>query len=144
MIKREEEKDSTITATVSEMFVGEQYILFRYKTINDVRLVYVPPRNIGEFGGESDNWVWPRHNGDFSFVRAYVAADGSSAKYSEDNVPYQPKKFLQVNPNGVNEEDFVFILGYPGRTYKHQPSQFLTISRKISIALYSGLILLVN
>ncbi|MBK7631320.1 MAG: S46 family peptidase [Ignavibacteriales bacterium] len=133
IVKREEEKDSTIAAVVSEMFVGEQYVLFRYKTINDVRLVYVPPRTIGEFGGESDNWVWPRHNGDFSFVRAYVAPDGSSAKYSENNVPYHPKKFLQVNPNGVNEEDFVFILGYPGRTYKHQPSQFLMMQEKFQL-----------
>jgi hypothetical protein len=133
IIEREEKKDSTIKAEVSEMFVGEQYVLFRYKTINDVRLVYVPPRTIGEFGGESDNWVWPRHNGDFSFVRAYVAPNGSSAKYSEENVPYQPKKFLQVNPNGVNEEDFVFILGYPGRTFKHQPSQFLMMQEKYQL-----------
>ena len=144
IVKREEEKDSTITATVSEMFVGEQYILFRYKMINDVRLVYVPPRTIGEFGGESDNWVWPRHNGDFSFVRAYVAPNGSSAKYSEENIPYQPKKFLQVNPNGVNEEDFVFILGYPGRTFKHQPSQFLIMQEKYQLPyiqdIYSWLI----
>lgn len=133
IVEREEKKDSTIKAEVSEMFVGEQYILFRYKTINDVRLVYVPPRTIGEFGGESDNWIWPRHNGDFSFVRAYVAPNGSSAKYSEKNVPYQPKKFLQVNPNGVNEEDFVFILGYPGRTFKHQPSQFLMMQEKYQL-----------
>lgn len=133
IVEREEKNDSTIKAEVSEMFVGEQYVLFRYKTINDVRLVYVPPRSIGEFGGESDNWIWPRHNGDFSFVRAYVAPDGSSAKYSEDNVPYQPKKFLEVNPNGVNEEDFVFILGYPGRTFKHQPSQFLTMQEKYQL-----------
>lgn len=133
IVKREQEKDSTITAEVSEMFVGEQYILFRYKTINDVRLVYVPPRTIGEFGGESDNWVWPRHNGDFSFVRAYIAPDGSSAKYSKENIPYKPKKFLQVNPNGVNEDDFVFVLGYPGRTYKHQPSQFLMMQEKYQL-----------
>jgi hypothetical protein len=133
IVEREEEKDSTIKAEVSEMFVGEQYVLFRYKIINDVRLVYVPPRSIGEFGGESDNWVWPRHNGDFSFVRAYVAPDGSSAKYSVSNVPYQPKKFLQVNANGVNEDDFVFILGYPGRTFKHQPSQFLMMQEKYQL-----------
>ena len=133
IVEREEKQDSTIKAEVSEMFVGEQYILFRYKTINDVRLVYVPPRTIGEFGGETDNWVWPRHNGDFSFVRAYVAPNGSSAKYSEENVPYQPKKFLQVNANGVNEEDFVFILGYPGRTFKHQPSQFLMMQEKYQL-----------
>lgn len=133
IIKREQEKDSAITAEVSEMFVGEQYILFRYKTINDIRLVYVPPRTIGEFGGEADNWIWPRHNGDFSFVRAYVAPNGSSAKYSESNVPYKPKKFLLVNPNGVNEEDFVFVLGYPGRTFKHQPSQFLIMQEKFQL-----------
>lgn len=133
IIDREQKKDSTIIADVSEMLVGEQYILFRYKTINDIRLVYVPPRSIGEFGGESDNWVWPRHNGDFSFVRAYVAPNGTSAKYAKGNIPYHPKKFLQVNPNGVNEEDFVFILGYPGRTFKHQPSQFLIMQEKYQL-----------
>jgi hypothetical protein len=133
IVEREQKKDSTIIASVSEMFVGEQYVLFRYKTINDVRLVYVPPRTIGEFGGESDNWVWPRHNGDFSFVRAYAAPNGSSAKYSEENVPYQPKRFLQVNPKGIEEEDFVFILGYPGRTFKHQPSQFLIMQEKYQL-----------
>lgn len=133
IVEREEKKDTTIKAEVSEMFVGEQYVLFRYKTINDVRLVYVPPRTIGEFGGESDNWIWPRHNGDFSFVRAYVAPNGSAATYSKDNVPYKPKKFLTVNPNGVNEEDFVFILGYPGRTFKHMPSQFLIMQQKYQL-----------
>ena len=133
IITREQEKDSTIIADVSEMFVGEQYILFRYKTINDIRLVYVPPRTIGEFGGESDNWVWPRHNGDFSFVRAYISPDGSSSKYSENNVPYHPKKFLRVNPKGIDDGDFVFILGYPGRTYKHQPSQFLIMQEKYQL-----------
>lgn len=133
IVEREEKKDSTIKAEVSEMFVGEQYVLFRYKTINDVRLVYVPPRTIGEFGGESDNWIWPRHNGDFSFVRAYVSPNGSSATYSKDNVPYKPKKFLTINPNGVNEEDFVFILGYPGRTFKHMPSQFLIMQQKYQL-----------
>lgn len=125
IVKREEEKDSTIKAEVSEMFVGESYVLFRYQIINDVRIVYAPPRSIGEFGGESDNWVWPRHTGDFSFLRAYVAPDGSPAKYSEDNVPFKPKKHLQVNADGVDENDFVFLLGYPGRTFKHQPSHFI-------------------
>src|SRR5690606_6931216 len=101
-----ERQDRTIKAEVSEMFMGKSYVLFRYKTIEDVRLVYVPRQDIGEFGGETDNWVWPRHTGDFSFLRAYVAPDGSSAKYSKDNVPYTPKKFLRVNPKGVDEEDF--------------------------------------
>ncbi len=144
IVTREQEKDSTIEAEVSEMFVGETYILFRYKVIKDLRLVYVPPRAIGEFGGESDNWVWPRHNGDFSFMRAYVAPDGSSAEYSEKNVPYHPKKFIQVNPKGVDDGDFVFILGYPARTFKHQPSQFLKYQYEFQLPyiqeLYSGLI----
>jgi hypothetical protein len=125
IIKREQEKDSTVEAEVSEMFVGETYVLFRYKVIKDVRLVYAPPRAIGEFGGESDNWVWPRHNGDFAFMRAYVAPDGSSAEYSKNNVPFHPAKFIKVNPEGASEGDFVFILGYPAKTYKQQPSLFL-------------------
>ncbi len=120
-----EKKDPTIKAEVSEMFIGKTYVLFRYKTIEDVRLVYIPNRQIGEFGGETDNWVWPRHTGDYSFMRAYVGKDGKPAKYSKDNVPYTPKKSLKVNPNGTNEEDFVFILGYPGRTFRHRPAQFI-------------------
>lgn len=133
IVLEEEKKDSTIKAEVSEMFAGQSYVLFRYKTINDIRLVYVPPRAIGEFGGESDNWVWPRHTGDFSFLRAYVAPDGSPATFSKDNVPYHPKKYLTVNPNGVDEDDFVFILGYPGRTFKNQPAQFLVYQQKYQL-----------
>jgi len=123
--KRESDPDNSIEASVSEMFIGKTYILFHYRMIKDVRLVYAPPRAIGEFGGETDNWVWPRHTGDFTFMRAYVAPDGSAAEYSEENVPYSPKKYLKVNPNGVNEGDFLFILGYPARTFRHQPADFL-------------------
>ncbi|MCF8241252.1 MAG: S46 family peptidase [Melioribacteraceae bacterium] len=119
------DEENSIEARVSEMFIGKTYILFKYRTMKDVRLVYAPPQAIGNFGGETDNWIWPRHTGDFSFMRAYVAPDGSSAEYSEDNVPYTPKRYLKVNAGGVDEDDFVFILGYPGRTYRHQPSQFL-------------------
>lgn len=119
------DKENSIEASVSEMFAGQSYILFKYRIIEDVRLVYVPPRTIGEFGGERDNWMWPRHTGDFTFMRAYVAPDGSSAEYSEENVPFKPKKHLVVNPKGVDEGDFAFILGYPGKTYRNQPSQFL-------------------
>ena len=117
------------THEVSEMFVGRSYVLFHYQTIQDIRMVYVPPRNIGEFGGESDNWMWPRHNGDFAFVRAYVAPDGSGAAYSKDNVPFKPANHLKVNPNGAQEEDFVFIMGYPGRTFRHYPAAFLEYQR---------------
>ena len=130
LAKEAEAKDPTIKAEVSEMFIGKTYVLFKYKTIEDVRLVYIPRQNIGEFGGETDNWVWPRHTGDFSFLRAYVAPDGKSAKYAKENVPYKPKKHLKVNPNGVNENDFVFILGYPGRTFRHRPAQYIEYQQK--------------
>lgn len=125
-----EKKDPSIKAEVSEMFIGKSYVLFRYKTILDVRLVYVPNRKIGEYGGETDNWVWPRHTGDYSFMRAYVSKDGKPAKYSKDNIPYTPKKFLKVNPAGTTEEDFVFILGYPGKTFRHRPAQFIAYQQK--------------
>lgn len=134
-----EKKDPTIKAEVSEMFIGKSYVLFRYKTIQDVRLVYVPNRQIGEFGGETDNWVWPRHTGDYSFMRAYVSKDGKPAKYSKDNVPYTPKKFLKVNAHGTNEEDFVFILGYPGKTYRHRPAQFIEYQAKYVLPYTSDL-----
>ncbi len=144
IVKKEEKKNPSLEAQVSEMFIGETYILFRYKVIKDVRLVYVPQRAIGEFGGEADNWVWPRHSGDFSFMRAYVAPDGSAAEYSKNNVPYHPKKFIQVNPKGVEEGDFIFLLGYPARTYKHQPSDFLEYQYEYQLPyiqqLYSWLI----
>ena len=130
MVIEAEKKDPTIKAEVSEMFIGKTYVLFRYKMILDVRLVYIPNRKIGEYGGETDNWVWPRHTGDYSFMRAYVAKDGSPAKYSKNNVPYTPKKFLKVNPNGTNEEDFVFILGYPGKTFRHRPAAFINYQQK--------------
>lgn len=128
-----------ITAQVSEMFIGKTYVLFKYRVIRDLRLVYAPPRTIGEFGGESDNWVWPRHTGDFSFYRAYVAPDGSSAPYSKDNVPFKPKKFLQVSAKGVEEGDFLFVLGYPGRTFRHYPSQYVDYQYKYQLPYVSDL-----
>lgn len=134
-----EQKDPSIKAEVSEMFIGKSYVLFRYKTILDVRLVYVPNRKIGEFGGETDNWVWPRHTGDYSFMRAYIGKDGKPAKYSKENIPYTPKKFLKVNANGTNEEDFVFILGYPGKTYRHRPAQFIAYQEKFVLPYVSAL-----
>src|SRR5690606_12246518 len=137
--KRAEAEDSSIRAEVSEMFIGKSYVLFRYKTIEDVRLVYIPRQDIGEFGGETDNWVWPRHTGDFSFLRAYVAPDGSSAKYAEENIPYQPKKHLKINANGVDENDFVFILGYPGRTFRHRPAPYIEYQERFLLPYTSAL-----
>ncbi|MBN1639099.1 MAG: S46 family peptidase, partial [Ignavibacteriales bacterium] len=127
----------SIEAEVSEMFTGKSYVLFKYRLIEDVRLVYAPPITIGNFGGETDNWVWPRHTGDFTFMRAYVAPDGKSAKYSKNNIPFKPKRHLKVNPNGVQEGDFIFILGYPGRTYRHKPAEFLTYQEKYLLPFYS-------
>lgn len=137
--KRAESENPNIKAEVSEMFIGKSYVLFHYKTIEDVRLVYIPRQDIGEFGGETDNWVWPRHTGDFSFLRAYVAPDGSSAKYAKENVPYNPKKHLTVNPKGVEENDFVFILGYPGRTFRHRPAQYITYQQEFLLPYTSEL-----
>lgn len=134
-----EKNDPSIKAEVSEMFMGKSYVLFKYKTILDVRLVYVPNRKVGEYGGETDNWVWPRHTGDYSFMRAYVAKDGKPSKYSKDNVPYTPKKFLKVNPSGTTEEDFVFILGYPGKTFRHRPAQFIEYQQKFLLPYTSEL-----
>lgn len=112
-------------AEVNEMFLGKTYVLFTYTYLKDVRLVYAPPQSIGNYGGEEDNWMWPRHSGDFSFMRAYVAPDGSAAEYSPDNVPYRPRQVLEVAGEGVAENDFVFIFGYPGTTYRHRSASFL-------------------
>jgi hypothetical protein len=118
-------------AEISEMFAGKTYMLFIYTFMKDVRLVYVPPRSIGEFGGEDDNWAWPRHTGDFSFLRVYVGPDGNPADYSTSNIPYHPKKYLKVAPQGAEENDPVFILGYPGRTFRHRTSHFLSFENDI-------------
>ncbi|MGN6103589.1 MAG: S46 family peptidase [Kofleriaceae bacterium] len=111
------EKDRPgIRCQVSGFFRGGQYILIENLEIRDVRLVYVPARSVGNYGGEIDNWAWPRHTGDFSFYRAYVGKDGKPADYSPDNVPFQPKHFLKVSDKGLRPNDFVMITGYPGST----------------------------
>lgn len=98
---------------------GNTWRLFRNIEIRDVRLVYAPPGGIGNFGGEIDNWMWPRHSGDFAFYRAYVGADGKPAVFSEDNVPYQPKHWLEFADKPLREGDFVMVAGYPDRTSRH-------------------------
>jgi len=118
-------------AEVAEMFPGKTYVLFVYTYLKDVRLVYVPPLSVGNFGGDADNWVWPRHTVDFSFLRAYVGPDGAPAAYSEQNVPYHPRKHLKVAPDGANEGDFIFIFGYPGTTYRHRTSHYLDYELRI-------------
>jgi Peptidase S46 len=131
IINETEKSNPDKRAEIAEMFTGKSYILFIYTFLKDVRLVYIPPRSIGEFGGENDNWVWPRHTGDFSFIRAYVAPDGKPADYSKDNVPFHPKNFLKIGFDGVNDEDPVFILGYPGRTFRHRTASYLAFEEDI-------------
>ncbi len=97
---------------------GLQYVLVDTLELTDVRLVYAPPRAIGEYGGEIDNWSWPRHAGDFAIARAYVGPDGNPAPYSAANVPYKPEQFLPLSRRGVSEGDFVMVMGYPGVTYR--------------------------
>ncbi|MGC6448051.1 MAG: S46 family peptidase [Rubripirellula sp.] len=128
-----EQRNPGQRAEVAEMFAGKTYVLFLYTFIKDVRLVFAPPASVGNYGGEIDNWEWPRHTGDFSFMRAYVAPDGSTAEYSEENVPYQPKRFIQVEPKGVDENDFVMLIGYPGRTSRHKTASFLEYEQNVRL-----------
>jgi hypothetical protein len=108
-----------LRCTLASMYSGNAYYLYTFKQIRDVRLVYAPPQDLGNFGGETDNWMWPRHTCDFSFLRAYVASDGTAADYSPSNVPYKPRAWLKVSLDGFKEGDFTFVMGYPGRTYRN-------------------------
>jgi hypothetical protein len=131
--KQAEEEHPGMRAEVAEMFAGRTYFLFLYTYLKDVRLVFAPPASVGNFGGEVDNWEWPRHTGDFSFMRAYTAPDGSSADYSPNNVPYRPKQYIPVAREGVDEGDFVFLLGYPGRTARHKTASFLEYEQGVRL-----------
>jgi hypothetical protein len=111
-----------ISAQVAGMYNGKQYILFVYKRFDDVRVAYVPPQGIGNYGGDIDNFMWPRHTGDFSFLRIYMAPDGTGRKYHEDNVPYKPEYWLKVAKQGLKEGDQTFIMGYPGSTVRYRTS----------------------
>ena len=109
-------KDTHFNARVTSFFGGNEYYLFVYETFTDIRLVGAPPESIGKFGADTDNWMWPRHTGDFSMFRVYTSPDGKPAEYSEENVPLKSKHFLPVNIAGVEKNDFAMIMGYPGGT----------------------------
>ncbi|MBW8310829.1 MAG: S46 family peptidase [Rhizobium sp.] len=113
------ESEAGYRCTLYSFFSGQTYRLFRQIEIKDVRLVYAPPGSIGNYGGEVDNWMWPRHTGDFSFYRAYVGKDGKPAAYSEDNVPFKPTQYLRLAKGGVEAGDFVMVAGYPGTTNRY-------------------------
>lgn len=110
-------------ASVEALFYGNQYFLFTYEVFEDVRLVFAPPSAIGKFGGDTDNWMWPRHTGDFSIFRVYASKDNKPAKYSADNVPYTPKKSFTISLKGMKDGDFTFVYGFPGRTTQYLHSE---------------------
>lgn len=114
------EKDEGYRCQVYSFHGGLEYYLVKQLEIRDVRLVYNPAGSVGKYGGDVDNWMWPRHTGDFSFYRAYVSKTGKPAEFSADNVPYEPKSFLKVSAKGVSEGDFVMVAGYPGRTNRYR------------------------
>ncbi|HRD44462.1 MAG TPA: S46 family peptidase, partial [Ferruginibacter sp.] len=125
------DKENGISARIYSMFKGNQYIMYVYKTYRDIRLVGAPPESVGKFGGDTDNWEWPRHTGDFSIFRVYTSKDGKPAEYSKDNVPLKPKYFLPVSIKGVKDGDFAMIYGYPGGTNRYETSYGIKLKNDI-------------
>jgi len=121
-ITKEATKDTEYEASVRGFFGGNEFYLFVYEVFNDVRLVGAPPSSIGKFGADTDNWMWPRHTGDFSIFRVYTAPNGKPAKHSKDNIPMKSKYYLPISIDGVEREDFAMILGYPGSTDRYLSS----------------------
>ena len=121
-IVKEGEQGRDVKCNVAKMFGGTQFVLYTRLDIKDIRIVQVPPESIGKYGGDIDNWMWPRHTGDYSFLRAYVAPDGTSAAFAEENVPYRPDVWLPVSARGVKEGDFAMVIGFPGRTNRYASS----------------------
>lgn len=121
-------KGNHYEAQCREMYKGNAYYVFTFERFTDVRLVGTPPQNIGKFGGETDNWMWPRHTGDFSMFRVYMGKDGKPAKYSPENVPLKAKHHLPINLKGINSGDYAMIMGFPGRTNRYEFSQGVKIA----------------
>ena len=126
-------------ASVKSFYYGNEYYLVVYEVFKDVRLVGAPPSSIGKFGGDTDNWVWPRHTGDFAVFRIYADKNNQPADYSPNNVPYKPRKYLPISLKGYNEGDFTFVFGYPGNTNQYVPSyeinMVINYENPISVAL---------
>lgn len=121
-IEKENNEGGKYVVSVRSFFQGNEFYYFVYQDYTDVRFVGTPPESLGKFGGDTDNWEWPRHTADFSMFRVYGDKDGNPAEYSENNVPLQPKHYLPVNLGGVKENDYAMILGYPGRTNRWMPA----------------------
>src|SRR5207249_8548523 len=122
-----------ISAKVMPLNEGLSYYLFTYLTLLDVRIVYAPPKNIGFFGGDPDNFEWPRHDGDFTFMRVYAGPDGKPAEYAPNNVPFKPKKFLSISMGGVKENEFVMVMGYPGSTRRYRESYSVAYNQDVAM-----------
>ena len=125
------DKDNGLAGRVYSMFKGNQYIMYVYKTYRDIRLVGAPPEKVGKFGGDTDNWEWPRHTGDFSIFRVYATKDGKPAEYSNENIPLKPKYFLPVSIKGIKDNDFAMIYGYPGGTNRYETSYGIKLKNEI-------------
>lgn len=120
-------KGTLYNAVIKPFYYGNKYYMFVNETFKDIRLVGAPPSNIGKFGGDTDNWMWPRHTGDFSIFRIYTAPDGSPAEFSKENIPYVPKRSLEISLNGYQKGDFTFVFGYPGSTQQFTTSQGIAL-----------------
>lgn len=130
-IKEDVTSTSHYQAVVKPFYYGNQYFLYVNEVFTDVRLVGAPPSNIGKFGGDTDNWMWPRHTGDFSIFRVYAGADNKPAPYAADNKPYKPLKHLEISLDGVSEGDFTFVFGYPGTTQRYVTSDAVQLAANI-------------
>jgi ribosomal protein S17E len=130
-------RDNHYEGFIYQFYEGNEYYLVLMETFKDIRLVGAPPSSIGKFGDDTDNWVWPRHTGDFCLFRIYTGPDGKPAEYNTDNIPYHPRKYLPVSLKGVKEGDFAMVLGYPGGTYRYLTAAEITeqssINNKIRI-----------
>ena len=132
IIRRAVEGRKGVRASVESLYYGNKHYLFVYKVYTDVRLVGAPPSSIGKFGGDTDNWMWPRHTGDFSIFRVYAGPDNEPADYSESNVPFTPKRHFKISRAGVNEGDFTFIYGFPGSTQEYVTSDAVRYISEVS------------
>ena len=126
-----QDRENGLSGRVYSMFKGNQYIMYVYKTYRDIRLVGAPPESVGKFGGDTDNWEWPRHTGDFSIFRVYAAKDGKPAEYSPENQPLKPKYFLPISIKGIKDGDYAMIYGYPGGTNRYETSYGIKLKNDI-------------
>jgi hypothetical protein len=131
-LSKEATKGTTNVALIRSFFDGNEFYMFVYEVYKDVRFVGAPPSAIGKFGADTDNWMWPRHTGDFSMFRVYMSPDGKPAEYNKDNVPYKPKRFLSISVKGVKEGDYAMIMGYPGSTQRYMTSYGVKMALDIS------------